>query len=78
MVNAGVLSLPDASEIDCEVVMLDGGSYVVETNVKHAYRTYRYPLSNPPKCKEVTSMMAIGDIIFEEFGSQIFPDGPVR
>ncbi|MEA2205148.1 MAG: hypothetical protein QOE77_1924 [Blastocatellia bacterium] len=78
MVSAGMLSLPDASEIDCEVVMLDGGSYVVETNANNTYRTYKYAISDRPKCKEATSMMEIADIIFEEFGPQIFPDGPVR
>ena len=67
MVNAGLLSLPDASEINCNVLVLDGLGYVVETNADNTYRTYMYQMSSEPKCQEAKSMMEIGDIIFEEF-----------
>jgi hypothetical protein len=78
MLEAGVLSLPDPSEINCDEAIVDGVSYVVETNANNTYRTYSYPVSDPPKCKEVTSMLEIADIMFEEFGPQIFPDGRTR
>jgi len=68
LVEEGMLSLPDSSELKGEVFDLDGDSYVIETNADNIYRTYQY--SNPelqswPEAKHVTE---ISRILFEEFG----------
>ncbi|HEX8773123.1 MAG TPA: hypothetical protein VF735_05920 [Pyrinomonadaceae bacterium] len=70
LVSAGVLTLPDASELNCNVDGLDGGAYVVEINHGNTYRTYMYDMPSEAKCNEAKKMMEIGDIIFEEVYSQ--------
>lgn len=67
LVDAGILTLPDASEVNCNVGGLDGGSYVVEINKDKTYRTYMYDLPTEAKCNEAKQMVKIGDIMFEEF-----------
>jgi hypothetical protein len=67
LVNAGILTLPDASELKCNVDGLDGGAFVVEINKAEGYRTYMYDVPSAAKCNEARQMMEIGDIIFEEF-----------
>lgn len=62
----GILTLPDASEINCEVGAIDAMSYVVEINQDKTYRTYRY---SDGKCNQVKQMEEIGEIIGEEFDS---------
>ncbi|HZS08483.1 MAG TPA: hypothetical protein VFD58_26855 [Blastocatellia bacterium] len=67
LVNAGILRLPDASELGCNVGGLDGISFVVETNSNMTYRTYMYDNPSEAKCPEAKQMMEIFDIILEEF-----------
>lgn len=67
LVNENVLSLPDASEINCNVGGFNGISNVVEINANNTYRTYMYDMPSELKCAEAKNMMAIADIIFEEF-----------
>ena len=67
LVNEKILSLPDASEIDCNAGGLDGLSVVVETNADNTYRTYMYNLPLASKCDEDKHILAILDIIVEEF-----------
>ena len=67
LVKENLLSLPDASEIDCNVQALDGISSVVEINANDTYRTYMYDQPSLLKCKEDKNIMAIADILFEEF-----------
>jgi hypothetical protein len=67
LVGAGILTLPDVSELNCNVGGADGGAYVVETNSDHTYRTYMYDFPSEAKCNEAKQMVKIGDIIFEEF-----------
>lgn len=67
VVDKGLLTLPDASEIDClnrEVV--DGTVYVVEINQDNSYRTYAY---GPGNCPELQQMREIAEIIALEFNS---------
>lgn len=67
LVAAGILTLPDGSKVKCRTEVLDGAGFVVETNVKRVYRTYRY--SNPQfaKCDEAKQVLLIEQIIADEF-----------
>jgi hypothetical protein len=68
LVDAGLLTLPDASQLGDEPMFADGMSYVVEYKVDGNYRTYEY--SNPEyhDRDEAKRMLEISNIIFEEFG----------
>lgn len=70
--DAGILTLPDSSSIQCDPRGVDGTSYVVEGNMNKTYRTYRYHDPNYGKCDEAKQMMKIGEIIDEEFGLEEF------
>jgi hypothetical protein len=72
LIDAGILSLPDASEAQCSAGVLDGMSYVVEVNMNKSYRTYMYDNPNYTKCNEAKQMINIGEIIAEEFGVREF------
>jgi hypothetical protein len=67
-VDAGILTLPDGSKVNCPVEVFAGGAFVVETNVRGTYRTYRY--SNPQfaKCDEAKRIVSIEEIFADEFG----------
>ena len=67
LVKENILSLPDASEINCNVGGLDGIATVVEISADDTYRTYMYDMPSELKCKEAENILAIADIIFEEF-----------
>lgn len=68
LVAAGILSLPDASELGCNAPSFDTVAFVIETKVHGVYRTYRY--SNPlhAECDEAKRTVEIEEIIVEEFG----------
>ncbi|MDQ3012327.1 MAG: hypothetical protein M3X11_16655 [Acidobacteriota bacterium] len=72
LVNAGILSLPDADELHCNPGVLDGVGYAVEINKNRTYRIYGY--SNPrfAECKEAKQMITIGKIIADEYGVEWF------
>ena len=77
LIGAGILSLPDASEVKCNPKLLDGIGFVVESNINMTYRTYSY--SNPwyeapwyKRCNEARQIILIGKIIGEEFGLKRF------
>lgn len=73
LVNEGILTLPDSSELKkYGSGVVDGKSYVVELNKEFVYRTYKY--SNPKyvKLKEAKHMVNIGNIIADEFGLESF------
>lgn len=72
LTDAGITTLPDASEVQCNTPGLDGMSFVVEVNQNRNYRTYRYNNPNPAKCDEAKRMIKIGTIISEEFGLEEF------
>jgi hypothetical protein len=67
LVVAGLLALPDDSELEGKKLITDGFSYVVEINTDSGYRTYRY--SNPAwqDFREAKQMLEIGEIISAEF-----------
>ncbi len=67
LVDAGVLTLPDASKAGCRTEVLDGLGYVVETNVNRKYRTYRYGNPAFAKCDEAKQMILVGQILGDEF-----------
>lgn len=67
LVDAGILMLPDASEVGCDVVGLDGMAFVVETSENRTYRTYKYGSPMRAECNEAKQMMEIGDTLYEEF-----------
>ena len=78
LVDARILSLPDAAEVKCNPRILDGICYVVESNINMIYRTYLYCnpwYDKPPfykRCNEAKQMILIGKIIGEEFGLEHF------
>ena len=69
LVDLGILTLPDgSSKVNCQVEVLDGGGFVVETNVMGIYRTYRYANPQLAKCDEATRILAIEEIFADQFG----------
>jgi hypothetical protein len=78
LIDAGILTLPDAMEVKCYPMVLDGIGYVVESNIYSTYRTYSYSnpwYDNPPlykRCNEARQMILIGKIIGDEFGLEGF------
>jgi hypothetical protein len=67
LMEIGVLSLPDASEINWSAGVLDGLSYVVEINYENTYRTYLYDNPSYAECEQAKKMIEIGNTIAEEF-----------
>jgi hypothetical protein len=72
LTDAGILTLPDAYAVQCNSMIEDGSSYVVESRVNESYRTYMYDNPGYAKCEEARQMMRIGSIISEEFGLKEF------
>lgn len=70
--EAGILTLPDASSINCDSGINDGKSYVVEVNKDSVYRTYHYDNPDYAKCAEAKQMIKLGEVIAEEFGLEEF------
>jgi hypothetical protein len=68
MVDAGLLTLPDASQIGC---FIGGGKdmpwFVFEINVNKTYRTYMYEYRVPAQCEEAKRMVKLVSIISDEF-----------
>jgi hypothetical protein len=64
LLDKRLLTLPDASGLDCQKGGYDGIGYVVEINKNHTYRTYMYDAG---KCSEARLMEEIGEIIGLEF-----------
>ena len=67
LLGAGVMTLPDASEVNCNVIMIDGLAFVIETNFNWSYRTYAYGNPQIAKCNEAKQIISIAQIIFDEF-----------
>lgn len=65
--DAGILTLPDASAVQCSTYIKDGTSYIVEINADKTYRTYLYDNPKYAQCDEAKQMIRIGEIIAEEF-----------
>jgi len=71
LVDKGILTLPDARAIGCEGGALDGVSYVVETSMDNAYRTYMYDNPQFATCKEAKRIIEIVETLDDEFGPQL-------
>ena len=67
LVQMGIVTLPDAAEIQCSASINDGMSYVVEINHEFTYRTYLYDNPAYSKCVEAQRMISIANFIAEEF-----------
>ncbi len=67
LVDAGILTLPDAEKINCSGHTIDGFSYVVEYKLRNTYRAYMYDNPQNAKCDEAKQMIEINQIIAEEF-----------
>jgi hypothetical protein len=66
LTDANILTLPDGS-VNCKTEVLDGVSYVVETNANRRYRTYRYGNPSRANCAEAKKIVMIEAILSEEF-----------
>jgi hypothetical protein len=58
--------LPDGA-LNCKTQVLDGVSYVVETNVNRKYRIYGYFNPQVANCDEAKQLLLIEAILSEEF-----------
>jgi len=67
LVDVGILSLPDASEVNCGEGGLDGIGVVVETNADRTYRTFMYPNPMLEKCSQATQIEKMLEILDQEF-----------
>jgi len=72
LVDVGILTLPDSSEINYEDNWNDGKSFVIETNYDYVYRTYEYGNPKYQKIKEAKQIMKLGEIIANEFDLNSF------
>jgi hypothetical protein len=73
LVDAGLLTIVDASQVRCNNPGKDGTIYVGETNMNGAYRTFMYDNPENSECKEAKQMLRLIKIIDEEFGLQWSP-----
>jgi hypothetical protein len=67
LVDSGLLTMPDASQVGCNVFGKDGAVFIVETNVKQTYRTYMYDNPAFAGCDEAKHMLKLIDTVNEEF-----------
>ncbi|MGI8656885.1 MAG: hypothetical protein ACR2LC_16895 [Pyrinomonadaceae bacterium] len=67
LVDQSILTLPDSSQLEDEVHLKDGISYVVEINMDGAYRTYHYQNPQEQKWNEAKQIVKINSILYEEF-----------
>jgi len=58
-----ILTLPDAESINCDGMLLDGFSYVVEVRNGKNYRTYAYGNPEHDRCPEANMMLQIANFI---------------
>jgi hypothetical protein len=67
LVSAGILTLPDASKVNCNATAIDGIAFVVEINSNRSYRTYAYGNPQLAECDEAKRIIHIRQILFDEF-----------
>jgi len=67
LLDADILTLPDASEVNCNIVGLDGLGLAVETNFNEGYRSYYYRNPQRAECDEAKRIISIAQILFDEF-----------
>jgi hypothetical protein len=71
LLDAGILTLPDAESINCKAGATDGFSFVVEAKKGGNYRTYMYDnpnISFKDGCKEAGQMIEIYKITRSDYG----------
>jgi hypothetical protein len=68
LVDAGLLTLPDSSQLKDEVLVNDGTSYVVEVMQGSVYRTYAYMNPDYQKWREAKQMLRMANILYKGFG----------
>jgi hypothetical protein len=68
LVEAGLLSIPDASQVGCNVGGLDGTVFVFEIYANGTYRNYMYDNPAFADCAEARQVLKLISIIDEEFG----------
>jgi hypothetical protein len=74
LADAGILTLPDGSEVNCSGDGIDGMSFVVETSASNTYRTYKYGNPMLAECNEAKQIIEIYFTLYEEFGIEEFSD----
>lgn len=67
LVNTEILTLPDGSDVNCNVITMDGITFIIETNFNWSYRTYAYGNPHSAKCNEAKQIISIASILFDEF-----------
>jgi hypothetical protein len=67
--EAGLLTLPDFSELEDMVEVFDGTSYVVEVKSDRKYQTYAYLNPDKQKWEEAKQMLKIAKILYSEFNA---------
>lgn len=78
IVDEGVLTLPDSSELKNEKLIDDGTSFVVETNADGIYRTYHYNSPDYQEWQSARQMIKISNIIADEFDLSDFKFEPPK
>lgn len=68
LVDAGLLTIVDASELNCDDAGKDTIVYFVETNVNGTYRPYSYSNLDAAKCEDAKKMIQVLKVLNEEFG----------
>ena len=67
LVKTGILTLPDATSLNCNESVIDGTVFVVEINHNWTYRTYAYGNPQHAKCSEAKRMLSMAQILYDEF-----------
>lgn len=68
LVDAGLLSIPDATQVGCNVGGLDGTVFVFEIYANNTYRNYMYDNPAFADCAEARQVLKMISIIDGEFG----------
>ena len=75
--GAGVRTLPDSSEIDCDAGGTDGWGYLVELREGDSYRAFHYQFPEYSRRAEAKQVLEIGDAIGDEFKLTSFKEKEV-
>jgi hypothetical protein len=68
LVEAGLFTIVDASQVQCNNLGKDGTIYVGETNMNGTYRTFMYDNPENGECIEAKQLLKLIKVIDEEFG----------
>jgi hypothetical protein len=73
LLDAGLFTLPDSSQLPDEAMVLDGTSYVVELRQGSVYRTYSYQNPDWQKWPEAKQMLRVAELLYSGFGVERYP-----